>query len=226
MDDYLKNSSVFKETIAGAVVVAVEETVKPLHTEIASLKDEVTHLKAKLANVEVKANDNEQYSRRNNIRIFGLAEEIKEDCYDKVLKLCENHLNIEVSRDEIDRAHRVGQLKQVSSGQPKPAPRAMIVKLICYTTKMKFMKARRNLRGRQIYINEDLTKSNHQLLLYTKANCSSDVKIYSVDGTVVARTDRRVYRIKHKEDLVKYGLLYSKDSKVIEVNEDADSSKR
>ncbi|CAB4022850.1 Hypothetical predicted protein [Paramuricea clavata] len=48
MDDYLKNSSVFKETIAGAVVVAVGEIVKPLHTEIASLKDEVTHLKAKL----------------------------------------------------------------------------------------------------------------------------------------------------------------------------------
>jgi hypothetical protein len=32
MDEYLKNSSVFKETIASAVVVAVEEIVKPLHT--------------------------------------------------------------------------------------------------------------------------------------------------------------------------------------------------
>jgi hypothetical protein len=64
---------------------------------------------------------------------LGLVEEIKEDCYNKVLKLCENHLSIEVSRDGIDRAHRVGQLKQASNGQPKhayaPQPRAMIVKL-------------------------------------------------------------------------------------------------
>ena len=63
----------FKETIASAVVVTVEEIVKPLHTET-SLKDEVAHLKLKLANVEAKTNDNEQYSRRNNFLIFGLAE--------------------------------------------------------------------------------------------------------------------------------------------------------
>ena len=110
----------FKETIASAVVVTVEEIVKPLHTET-SLKDEVAHLKLKLANVEAKTNDNEQYSRRNNFLIFGLAEECNEDCYNKVFKLCEDHLNIEVSRGEIDRAHRVGQLKQVSNGHPKPA---------------------------------------------------------------------------------------------------------
>jgi hypothetical protein len=90
----------------------------------------------------------------------------------------------------------------------------------CPSAKMKFMKARRNLSDKQIYINEDLTKSNHQLVLYTKANCLSEVKVYSVNGTVVARTDHRVYHIKHKEDLVKCGLLYSKD---VEVNEDADS---
>ena len=43
-----------KETIASAVVVAVEEIVKPLHTEISSLKVEVAHLKLKLANVEAQ----------------------------------------------------------------------------------------------------------------------------------------------------------------------------
>lgn len=68
------------------------------------------------------------------------------------------------------------------------------------------MKARRNLGGKKIYINEDLTKMNHQLLLHVKKSCSHDVKVYSVDGTVIARTPDRVYRIKKTEDLVKDGL--------------------
>ena len=59
--------------------------------------------------MKAKANNNEQYWRRNSIRIFGLNEEEGEDCYDKVLQLCENVLEIEVGRDEWDRVHRVGK---------------------------------------------------------------------------------------------------------------------
>ena len=47
-----------------------------------------------------KADNNEQYSRRNSIRIFGLNEEEGKDCCDVVLDLCENVLEIEVDRDQ------------------------------------------------------------------------------------------------------------------------------
>ncbi len=85
-------------------------------------------------------------------------------------------------------------------------PRAIIVKLNGYFTKLKFMRGKRNLSGKRIYINEDLTKINHRLLLNVKELCSPGVKVYSVDGTVVARKQDRVYRIKSIGDLVKYGL--------------------
>lgn len=88
MDSYIKNSSVFKQVICSAVNTAVEEIVKPLQAEIASLKSEVARFKLKLAEMEAKTNDNEQYSRRNNIE--------GEDCYKEVLKLCEKDLNIEL----------------------------------------------------------------------------------------------------------------------------------
>lgn len=40
---------------------------------------------------------------------LGLTRQEGEDCYDKVLNLCENVLEIQVRRDELDRAHRVGR---------------------------------------------------------------------------------------------------------------------
>ena len=82
----------------------------------------------------------------------------------------------------------------------------IIIKLNGYFTKLKFMRAKINLSDKRIYINEDLTKINHRLLLNVKELCSQGVKVYSVDGTVVAIKQDPVYRMKSIDDLVKYGL--------------------
>jgi hypothetical protein len=52
--------------------------------------------------VEAKANENEQYSWRNNIRIFGLPEAKEENCYKIVIDLCKDKLKIDVTSDDID----------------------------------------------------------------------------------------------------------------------------
>ena len=127
--------------------------------------------------------------------------------YDVVLKLCQNDLDINVTRDELDRAHRVGKPKKSRDGQTSPPPRAMIVKLAGHSVKMKFFRARRKLGPKRIFINEDLTKENHKLLLYVKKRCPEGVSVYSVDGSIMARTSDRVYRIKRKEDLEKFALI-------------------
>ena len=207
MDDYIINSAVFKEAISKAFNASVNDIIKPINEEIASLQCQVKMLKSKLAEASTKANDNEQYSRRNNIRIFGLAEFEGEDCYDVVLKLCQNDLDTIVTRDELDRAHRVGKPKEPRDGQSSPPPRAMIVKLAGHSAKMKFFRARRKLGPKKIFINEDLTKEDHKLLLHVKKRCPEGVSVYSVDGSIMARTSDRVYRIKRMEDLEKYGLI-------------------
>ena len=89
--------------------------------------------------------------------------------------------------------------------------RAMIVKLRGHSTKIKFMKSSKSLKGTKIYFTEDLTQINHYLLLHTKNHCSEGVAVYSVNGTVMARcsNSNRVFRIKNNDDLPKYGLLNS-----------------
>lgn len=55
-------------------------------------------------------------------------------------------LEIQVRRDELDRAHCVGKPREAEVGSENSPPRAMIVKLSGYGTKVKFMRARRGLR--------------------------------------------------------------------------------
>ncbi|CAB4030000.1 Hypothetical predicted protein, partial [Paramuricea clavata] len=102
MDSYVQSSEIFKTVLVEALNSALQETLTPLYAEIQSLKSEVSSLRSELYEVKAKANDNEQYSRRNNIRIFELGEENNENCYDDVLRLCDE-LNLDVKRNELDR---------------------------------------------------------------------------------------------------------------------------
>ena len=146
MDNYIKNSEVFTK----AIVAAVQATAFPLRKEISGLKDELAKLKSELHEMKAKANNNEQYSRSNSVRILGLSEEEGEDCYDNALDLCENVLEIEVGRVKLDEVHRVGKPREAVDGSERPPPpRAMTVKLKGYGTKIKFMKAHRGLRRKK-----------------------------------------------------------------------------
>ncbi len=210
MDNYIRSSEVFKSVIVNALNIAISETLKPLQADIKLLKSENKALRSELAEVKVKSNENEQYSRRNNVRIFGLPENVHENCYDVVLDLC-GELNIDISRNELDRVHRVGRVLNRSNSYTNVAdhPRPMIVKLIGHQSKLKLIKARKNLKGKDVYIREDLTKVNHALLMFVKKNCVEKTIVYTVDGVIMARIpgSGKFYRIKTKDDMVTYGLV-------------------
>jgi translation initiation factor 6 (eIF-6) len=127
------------------------------------LQEDLNKLNRRLNKVQNKANDNEQYSRRNNLRIYGIAEKQIENCYDEVTKFCNEELGVSIERNEIDRAHRVGKPSDTNS-------RAIIVKLKSYT-KLSIMKNKAKLRGKPLFINEDLTRANQQLLMHCKDKC-------------------------------------------------------
>ena len=107
--------------------------------------------------------------KTDNIREEILPENVHENCYDVVLDLC-GELNIDISRNELDRVHRVGCVLNRSNSYTNVAddPRPMIVKLISHQSKLKLIKARKNLKGKDVYIREHLTKVNHALLMFVK----------------------------------------------------------
>ena len=75
-----------------------------LEEKIASTFDLITQIK------------NEQYSRKNNLRIYGLKDERFEELEVKGIKFAKDELNVELQDQVIEIAHRVGKMQRAISG--------------------------------------------------------------------------------------------------------------
>lgn len=83
-------------------------------------------------------------------------------------------------------------------------PRAIIVKFLSYQSKMTVLKNRRRLKGKRLYVNEDLTKINKDLF-DTARKVLSDLSVWTADGKVLVKlVNNKVVRIKSKEDILQY----------------------
>ena len=91
----------------------------------------------------------EDRSRRNNLRIDGIAEDQNEswhECEEKVLEVIKGKLEIQ-DPIEIDRCHRMGKHK-------RNRPRTIIFKLNKFKDKQKILRNARNLKDTGIFIYE------------------------------------------------------------------------
>ena len=148
--------------------------------EIQSLSRSLNKITVDVDTFNMRANDLEQYSRRNSIRIFGIPESQGEDTDQAVIKAVSDNLPGSISLADIDRSHR--------SGKPRAdakKPRPILVKLTHYRKKAALMKDRRRLKGTGVSIQEDLTKANHQILMKL-ANHPKVEAAWSIDGKIMA----------------------------------------
>ena len=77
---------------------------------------EIKNLEQQLEAVKQRANYNEQYSRRWNVRTFGVKSPdiitdpvVVENCTKSVVDFCKNELGVDLNWWEIDTAHYVGR---------------------------------------------------------------------------------------------------------------------
>ena len=168
--------------------------VDPLKKQIDCLSDE-------LANTEIHANENEQYSRRCNVRIHGIPEVESENCYEVVVDFFRKDLRCEVNESEIDRTHRVGKR------QAGYKPRAIIVKFCSYQSKAKVMKSKTILKGKPLFVNEDLTAVNKRLFDVARRELRP-LPVWSSDGKILVKLqNERVVRVKSEGDIKQYIIM-------------------
>ncbi|XP_037515597.1 uncharacterized protein LOC119392168 [Rhipicephalus sanguineus] len=97
-------------------LAAIERDVgdlKELRADFQQLKSENSSLAAQLDRVERRQDDLENRSRRNNLVFYGLKDlsgESWEDCERPVLSLCSDHLGVQVTSSDIERAHRLRRM--------------------------------------------------------------------------------------------------------------------
>lgn len=197
------NSEELKNTIRNAVFDAlkddliglkevVDEAVKVAST---GLQRRVQALETQCEELRAMINDNEQYSRKYNLRITGIDESDGENCIDKVINLCKTKLNTDIPKASFDRAHRVGRK------MPGKA-RQVIVKLTHYHAKNAIYSKRKLLKGTQIFINDDLSRLSLHLLKEAKKN--KNVKsAWSSDGKILAKDHNdKIHRIRKYSDIL------------------------
>ena len=105
-----------------------------------------------------------QYSRKENIRITGRPENDDVDDFDTFKQLC-GKMGIEVNKEDIVACHRVGD-------PGKKKPRTLIVRFVSTDLKLKKIANKKKLQDcpelKKVYFNEDLTVLRLKLLQYAK----------------------------------------------------------
>lgn len=154
----------------------VTRILEPLKSTVCDLENKLRASDARCNELEAKHDDLEQYTRRQNIRVSGFAEQDGENTDAIVIDFAKKALNLDIDPSDIDRSHRLG--KKTSS---KPS-RDIIVRFVSYKTKVKFMKARKAARqynsqnGTAHFISEDLTRK--------RSNLAFQARKLKRDGTI------------------------------------------
>ncbi|KAH3771145.1 hypothetical protein DPMN_172447 [Dreissena polymorpha] len=130
------------------------------------------------------ANNTEQYSRRNNLRIAGVPEDQDRQSSvsvtNKIVSLVNTHLGISIEPHDIDIAHRLGKF---SPNKNRP----VIVRFVRRQIKIDILRKAKLFKGSGIFVNEDLTKLNAEVLASVRLKQPSAVdKTWSFEGKIFA----------------------------------------
>lgn len=173
----------------------MDQEINGLKAEVKDMKQEQKIDKEKLKtlentvqNLQDKIVKNEQYSRRCNVRIFGVMEEKEENVKEVVCKLFKEKMGMTAHdygyvATNIETAHRI----DVRPGKARVnGARPIIVKFTNVDMKLDIMKARKTLKGSGIYINEDLTAEIHKLFNRVRNHRIID-QAWTWNGTVFGK---------------------------------------
>ena len=193
---------------------AISSALKPLKDSVANLQNEVSSLKETVENLKVELvnrdehiqrletivadglDEREQYSRRNNLRIFGIQERKNGDeDTDKLEIEVAAKMGVSLEPCHIDRSHRVGKISE--------NPRPIIVKFVSYAERREVFAAKKQLKGTRITVREDLTKTRLDLLKRAVSHYSRNA-VWTSDGVILVNVDKqRPFRVKTDNDLQK-----------------------
>ena len=142
----------------------------------------------KAENLEKEIDKHEQYSRRNYLLVHGIVETDDEVMDDLVIETISTNMNIEISPADLDRTQRVGKKKP---GQNKPRP--IIVKLSRDNVRKKAFSNKKNLKGSNESITEDLIPKRMEILKKTRIEHGL-TNVWTSDGMTLynSATDDKV----------------------------------
>lgn len=121
---------------------------------------EIDHLHNKMNNLEIRLENQEQYSRRTSLRFHNISVPVDErgnilhpvDTDSLIVDICNNKLNVNITKEDIGRSHVIGSVRNGKS--------QVIVRFLSYRNREKVYNAKKILKGDpdKLFITENLTK--------------------------------------------------------------------
>ena len=219
MDDYFENlmkplvtndklESLLKRFQDG-LMKKIDDIFNEQNTRIEELESKLAIKKNIIDNLEIKCDDNEQYSRRSCLRVHGLDFTSDEDegVMKKVGKCCSD-MGIEFNQNEIDCVHYIG--KPYMDKTKNKNVRSLIIKFKSWKSRITFYKSRpRNHLDRQkkpgssFSVSLDLTKRRYNLLMkargLTANNTSVAYAFCDINCSLVIKFNDNTYRCFNSE---------------------------
>ena len=187
----------------------LESSLSAKEAEIKRLNSTIDAQAVSINNLKLAMNEAEQYSRRNCLKFYGVQENESENTDEIVCKLSTEHLGVRVTVDDLDRTHRIaarsGATSDSSTSKTKK-PRVIIAKFCSYRVRSAVLRARRNLKGTGMGIDEALTATNQELLWAAKKHpkvkeaWSSDGRVTILLPATNGRTIKKTIRFKDELD--------------------------
>ena len=182
VDDYVSSSEFTSSLPESILFDAAEQKDSHMATET-----KITNLQCTNSRLLEQIDDLEQYTRRTNVRIFGIpeaADDVKENTDDLAINFFASELGVQLSASDISRSHRVGKRSPTK-------PRPIIVRLVRHNTKVEILRKRRLLKEnkRPYNVQEDLTIARRNILKYLSQEINSGIvtKVWTNDGTILFR---------------------------------------
>lgn len=185
----------FLREIAKSVEVRLQKNFDDLSSKIERLEQKMVVLElqndaliGENKQLKQELDAAQQYSRRNNIRIFGMKNKVNPE--NEAIQLFKDKLGVNITTDHIDRCHNVG----------KGDKQHIIVKFVSYRTRDMVMKQKKKLKGSGVVVTEDLTKARLEILKSAGERFGKQ-NTWSHDGVILVKRNDQKLRIKSEEQL-------------------------
>ena len=197
-----------------AKVTSLEGIIKSLQSTVDEQANAISKFQDQITKALKWANKNEQYSRRNNVKIYGLKLKANEDTSDSVTAFLHDKLSLTVNANDIANAHILpyksraaqadeaatagtesnletktnGEVSTVTKKRPVDSPPPIIVRFHSRNLRDAVVQRRKRLKKTGISIHDDMTTLNLQLINRLE-NHDSIQKSWAWNGKVHALTN-------------------------------------
>ena len=192
------SSKALVNSLVGHLVPSLQDTLKsvldPLKTSIENLTEQLKRSDQRCVELELKNDDLEQYTRRQNLRISGITENKDENTDSLVVDFVKNTMKIDLDTRDIDRSHRVGRPNSKNN-------RDIIIRFTSWKARQRIIKAKKSVfehnrhHRTSYFVSEDLTKNRSAMAYHARQLKKTHVikDTWTADGKIF---------IKHQNDKI------------------------